>query len=248
MTDLPFVSCICPTYSRYPDYKHLVEEAVESFLRQDYPADRRELVLLNDCPVQKLVCDIPNVLVFNFDKRASTLGTKFNAGISLCYGEILFPWDDDDISLPWRLSRSVEMLGRGAYYKTTGHWYAERGKVWVADYKGSIRHNCSAFRKSAWKQVGGYPHVSGNQDAALDTLLRSHYTPIIDRVTQHEIFYVYRWGVSDRHLSGTSVGPCGTHQPYYDYCGTLPAVKGEFHIRPQWYDDYELIARGYACA
>ena len=34
---MPLVSCICPTYNRPPEYQHLVEEAIESFLRQDYP-------------------------------------------------------------------------------------------------------------------------------------------------------------------------------------------------------------------
>jgi glycosyltransferase involved in cell wall biosynthesis len=50
----PFVSCICLTYNRAPNHLHLVGEAVESYLRQSYPADRRQLLILNDTPGQEL--------------------------------------------------------------------------------------------------------------------------------------------------------------------------------------------------
>ena len=42
----PLVSCILPTYNRPPTHQHLVEEAIESFLRQTYP--HRELIVIND--------------------------------------------------------------------------------------------------------------------------------------------------------------------------------------------------------
>ena len=39
-------SAVLPTYNRPPDQQWLVEEAIESFLRQDYPD--KELLVLND--------------------------------------------------------------------------------------------------------------------------------------------------------------------------------------------------------
>ena len=50
---VPLVSCICPTYNRPPRHQHLLEEAIASFLRQDYP--NKELIVLNDCPGQELI-------------------------------------------------------------------------------------------------------------------------------------------------------------------------------------------------
>src|SRR5690349_243347 len=51
------VSCICATYNRPPHFQWLLEEAIESFLRQDYA--EKELIVLNDCPEQELLCDAP---------------------------------------------------------------------------------------------------------------------------------------------------------------------------------------------
>ena len=45
--NLPKVSCICPTFARV----YLLEEAIESFLRQDYKGEK-ELIIddgLEDC-------------------------------------------------------------------------------------------------------------------------------------------------------------------------------------------------------
>ena len=51
--DLPAVSCICLTYGRVA----LLEEAIESFLRQDYPGVK-ELVVLNDLDRFHLAMDV----------------------------------------------------------------------------------------------------------------------------------------------------------------------------------------------
>ncbi|MCL4258972.1 MAG: glycosyltransferase family 2 protein, partial [Anaerolineales bacterium] len=54
LTAPPPVSCICPTYGRV----ELLEEAIESFLRQDYPG-QKELIVLNDYAGQTLHFDHP---------------------------------------------------------------------------------------------------------------------------------------------------------------------------------------------
>ena len=43
-SELPLVSCLCPTYRR----PQLLENSIACFLDQNYPADRRELVVLDD--------------------------------------------------------------------------------------------------------------------------------------------------------------------------------------------------------
>jgi len=64
--DLPLISCICPTYNRLPKYQFLLEESIESFLRQDYP--NKESIVLNDTPGQELRCEANGVTIVNVPK------------------------------------------------------------------------------------------------------------------------------------------------------------------------------------
>ncbi|MEZ4657924.1 MAG: glycosyltransferase family A protein [Caldilineaceae bacterium] len=99
------MSCICPTYGRVG----LLEEALESFLRQDYPG-RKELIVLNDEDQQTLLFDHPEVRIINLPARCHSLGEKFKAAVALASHDLIFVWRDDDIYLPHRLSYSVAQL------------------------------------------------------------------------------------------------------------------------------------------
>src|SRR4051812_19569935 len=70
---LPFVSCLLPTFGRAPQQLHLLNESVFWFTQQDYPADRRELIILNDAPGQILTCNVPGVRVVKLSERVPTL-------------------------------------------------------------------------------------------------------------------------------------------------------------------------------
>ena len=93
------------------------------FLRQDYAY--KELLVLNDCPGQELICDAPDVFVINFPRRFRTLGEKLNAGIALAEGSIIVPWNDDDIMLPWRITKSLERLADTGYYNPQVYWFLD---------------------------------------------------------------------------------------------------------------------------
>src|SRR5437870_2425060 len=103
--ELPLVSCQCITYGRTT----LLDEAVESFVRQDYVGPK-ELVILNDYADLTLACDVAGVKVINIPYRFRTIGEKRNACVALGRGDIIFPWDDDDIHLPHRISYSLQQM------------------------------------------------------------------------------------------------------------------------------------------
>ncbi|HEY0602798.1 MAG TPA: hypothetical protein VGD58_07800 [Herpetosiphonaceae bacterium] len=73
MEHTPAVSCICLTYAR----PELLEEAVYSFLQQEYPG-LKELIVLNDYAEQTLMFDHPEVRVINLPWRFRTVGEKRN--------------------------------------------------------------------------------------------------------------------------------------------------------------------------
>ena len=72
----PAVSCFCLTYGR----PELLEEAIFSFLQQDY-AGPKEMIVLNDYADQVLTFDHPEVQVVNVPRRFRTLGEKMNAAV-----------------------------------------------------------------------------------------------------------------------------------------------------------------------
>jgi glycosyltransferase involved in cell wall biosynthesis len=232
-------SCLCPTFNRTPGKQWLLEEAIESFLRQDY--QDKELIILNDCPQQTLVCNIPNVLVINMPRRMSSLGEKRNLLVSVAAGDVFFPWDDDDISLPRRLSKSIELLGEQLeYYNPRRYWQMDSTGL-RSDHALGVGHNCGGYKRELFNRVGGYAHVSSGEDAHIDSLMsgQGKLVPFDAHLSRGEWFYIYRWGVSDTHISGiTQLLP---KEGGYHYIGDQAVVEGTFELKPQWRLPYDRL-------
>lgn len=228
------VSCIMGTYNRVVSRPHLLEEAVESFLRQTH--EDKELVILNDCVGQELVCDAPGVRVVNHPTRFASLGEKLNFGVSLATGEAICEWDDDDISLPHRLAQAAEELRTCHYFNPGGYWFLNSGRL-HADHSIGWCLNCSAFTKEAWSKIGGYPRSTGRDwetIQAFGALGAARHA----RQMPREWAYIYRWGVSDWHLSGRA----DMERSWADQVQSVTA-SGRFVIEPRWQRDYDALVR-----
>ncbi len=236
----PLVSCLCMTYNRSPDKQYLIEEAIESFLRQDYP--NKELIVLNDCPGQELVCDAPGVRIINLPERFAVARRQAQCrGPPLASGELLAIWDDDDISLPWRLTLSVELLGDADYFNPRRYWQTHRDGTFRPD-GADIGHLTSLYTRTAFETVGGYP----SQSYAADTVFHDTLLATMERVVEPsrgnvdltigQLYYIYRIGISPVHISIHAEG-------YYTYLGTLPIQSGRFVLNPHWRQDYEAEIR-----
>jgi hypothetical protein len=234
---LPYVSCICPTYGRYPDHGHLLAEAVASFLRQDYPMSRRQLVVVNDAPQQELFCaaPFPDLRILNLPFRIATLGAKYNYGVGQSWGDVILPWEDDDLALPHRIRQAVHHLGDCGYWNPHAVWYWQQGREPRRDH-GGVGHNASAYTRAAWLAAGGYPCISGAQDAAFDSALRATVKVAPPLAPDDRPAYIYRWGVSPCHVSGSP-----DHDAFYRQWGERPVASGRFEIVPRWRQDYEAL-------
>jgi len=232
------VSCILLTYNRPPEHLVLIEEAIQSFLLQDYP--EKELVVLNDCPGQYLECDAPGVVVINVPKRFRTLGEKRNAAIALTDGSALLPWDDDDIMLPWRISMSVRRLTDADYFNPARYWLMTPTKLHRAHPRGTA-HGCSIFTRNAFDRIGGYPHINIGEDASFEWALRRTRSVTVVSGPELEIsdwYYVLRWGVGGAHLSAQ-----GNAEGRYEEIGRRPIYPGRYLLRPHWEQDYTARTR-----
>ena len=238
MSEVPLVSCICLTYNRPPAHEWLVEEALKSFLVQDYP--RKELIILSDCPGQFLSFQSPDVLVVNVNRRFHSLGEKLNAAVGLARGDFIALWDDDDISLPWRIPLSIQAIGDADYYNPSQYWFIDSEGLHI-DHAMGLAHHCSILSRRAFDFVGGYPHSSGAQDLEMDRRLREH--PDVQIATREPLdpahwYYIYRWGVSAVHLSGRL-----PHDEWYEQIGEFPIRPGTYHLNPWWREDYVAKVR-----
>lgn len=224
----PLISCIMPTYGR-PDF---VNESIAMFLSQDYP--RKELLILNDCPEQIFECEIPGIEVFNFERRFNSLGEKRNMAIELSRGELIAIWDDDDVYLPWRLSFSLhEMCRLGLEFYRPESFWAYWGSEPLHENRsvpGWVSHGFVTFTKSLWKQVGGYPSRSLNEDSGFFDNIHQHLGQefITSSIGESDRLFVLRGKSKYKHLSIS-----GGMNP-------LDLTPGQYRLKPAPIADQEL--------
>src|SRR5581483_8477130 len=238
----PTVTFVCPTYGTAALKPHLLNEAVYWYLRQTYP--HRELLILNDAPGQTLVCkDIlaaQGVRIVNWPYRIRTLGEKYNLMVLLAAGSVIIPQEDDDVSLPWRAEQAVSMLSDYPYWTPGLWWYYEFGSGAMRADGNGYGHNCSAYRRAEF--YNRYEKTTGDQDARIHRWAEANLTVNPTRLTDpKDISYVYRWGVSGRHLSGYGAGKM---QAAYDAMTAGP--DGEYEVKGEAGVDWVNAAAG-AC-
>lgn len=193
--DKPWVTCLCPTFGRFS----LLQDVVTCFLQQDYPNKR--LLILNDAPVP-LRAEAEDVEIRNESVMYANLGVKRQAMLQMAGTELVAHWDDDDLYLPWYLSRSIEALLRTGSdcVRSQGAWYmtGSRGSLNVkgisnnGNFEGTM-----LFRREAALAAGGYAPLHSGQALVLHDAFRKakklHITPNVDG--KHTgVAYVYRWG------------------------------------------------------
>lgn len=234
----PPVSCMCLTYGR-PD---LLEEAIGSFLLQDYEGEK-ELIVLNDLPDQELVFDHPEVRIINVKKRFRGLGEKRNACAALCSHDLLFVWDDDDIYLPWRLSYCVQKLREGRrFFKPARSFVLSKGEI--SGPESNVFHGSACWQRSLFDEVEGYPHTQGTGE---DIAIEAKFLDALKGVPLSEVlpieanFYIYRWaGTNSYHLS--SYGDPSDYRMVADFVSQQRVsgdiATGRLLLKPQWKIDY----------
>jgi len=224
----------------------MLEEAIHSFLIQDY-LGKKELVVLNDLKEQTLIFDHPEVKVINLKERIKPLGKKRNKSVQECSHDFLFPWDDDDIYLPNRVSKSIEKLkSDGAqYFKPDKAYYWNNGDI--DDLATNIFHSQSCFTRALFDSVGGYSNMSTGEDLDIENRfsdIGAYHTVKLDT---RDYFYIYRWGGVDYyHLSGHGIDSddqslsgelkVGIVIKTGLLSGAIPS--GKINLIPHWKTDY----------
>lgn len=95
------------------DGRHgMAARAVQSFMRQTYPRDRRYLLMWDSGDphyAPPFVYDFHGIEIWH-RKRGGAIGFMRNAAIAESKGEIIIQWDSDDVSSDDRITEQVELL------------------------------------------------------------------------------------------------------------------------------------------
>lgn len=174
---LPLVACIMPTANR----REHVRRAIDLFLAQDYP--RKQLFVVEDGGEKNV--DVARgagvVYVYLGDEHRS-VGEKRNyacamlAKIPTLDDALIAHWDDDDWSLPQRLSTQVETMTKAkarlcgmdrlVFIDETAapprayiheHRPTRARPIWLAG--GTL-----IYERSLWEELGGFKHVLNGED------------------------------------------------------------------------------------
>ncbi len=102
----PLVTILIDTYN----YGHYIEEAVESVLAQDFPAEQREILVVDDGSTDDTAERLRRFgdAITYLPKANGGQASAFNFGLSRSSGNIVAFLDADDYWLPGKLRRIVE--------------------------------------------------------------------------------------------------------------------------------------------
>ncbi len=233
------IAAICCTFNR----PEALEEAIESFLRQDYPSELREMIVLDDAGQYRpdALDNIPGVKLITTKHRFRTLGEKRNASAALVSPdtEVYCPWDDDDIYLPWHMSAAAKGLANAQYTIPT-QVYVDKRTHFDKKKNGTLFHAAWSFRRDVFSEVGGYPFMQSGQDQGL---LKRFLAANVSRTDPIQWdprpSFVYRWYTAhNQHLSAMGNGG-------YERLG-FSTVSPVESLVPKWEKDWVALHTQFA--
>lgn len=237
------ISCICLTYGRV----EFLNEAIQSFIQQEYPQDMCELIIVNDYQMQDLIFPHPNIKIFNFLDQFPTIGAKVQFAIDRAKFDIIATFDDDDIALPNHLQNINKYLGDN---DNTLHW--ARGGYWNEPDLTSIEYIGNSgfvYRKSAVEKIGGIPNENAGYDTTLADKLHTLGNIVFATPPDNEVSWFYRWRFTTRncyHQSGMGYDKEESfpnilvrHAHHIEEMRKKGMIQtGEIILNPGWKEDY----------
>ena len=185
------ISFMVPTWKR----PHLLEEALESFLRQTN--ENCEMVIINDDPTIKYEFDHPRVKIHNVPKFTKFM-EKLKFGFDACRYTHMYRLDDDDLLLPNACDTALREIHANPdfdHYSAAQHWYVGVNQI-NHNGLGSAVNTGNIFAKKFidWLDWANAPEPPGEDQWMV-------YYPDIKHYEFEEVTMIYRWGVSPAHLT-----------------------------------------------
>lgn len=183
------ISVLTITYKRH----HLLEEAIESFLRQS--CEGSEMVVINDNAEVKYVYDHPNVRIINHDVRFPSIAAKLEWGYKQCKHDYIYRLDDDDLLANDALnivSEAIKLHPGHDIYRSGNHYFFVNNKF---EKLSDNINNGNVYTKPYLNRIK-FPNKSGDEDVDI-TFSNNANIYTIKKPTM-----IYRWGMNTLHISG----------------------------------------------
>jgi len=195
------IAAVCCTYLRPQQLGHMIR----CFELQDYPIDKRELVILDDAGQYDNQRGEGWRLV-STSRRFRTLGEKRNAAAALISDDVdaVAVWDDDDLYLSWALRASVAALDVAPWSRPSLVLHPQQDGSLAQHETGGLFHGGWAYTCRAFHQAGGYPRANNGEDQSLaKRMMRARLEEADPIQLGFKPFYVFMWnGGGSWHLSG----------------------------------------------
>ncbi len=138
------IAAVCVTYLR----PRRLGWMIHCFLRQDYPADACELVVLDDAGQYESQSGT-NWRLASTPLRFRTLGEKRNAAAAMVGDDVnaLAVWDDDDLYLPWALSAAAAALQKAPWSRPSLVLHPQDDGQLRQHATGGLFHGGWAYRR-----------------------------------------------------------------------------------------------------
>lgn len=239
-TIVPKISVCCCTFNR-PDW---LGELIHSYLIQTYPAEQRELIILDDGgQYGDLRGD--GWQIVSFPRRFASLGEKRNACVSLAHprSEIIVVADDDEIYLPHWLECHANAFERGAAWSfASSIFWSEENRIvrkWHYENESWIMHSAHAYLKTLFWEVQGYPHIAWTEDHYFFEKLRGRNIRHENALNGVEMPYM----ICRRNLGQEHVHTTMMNLEQYQTVFSMPLPKASLEIG--WKKDYLGEARAF---
>lgn len=142
------------------DRNALAQKAIDCFVRQTYPKDRRCLLIFDtnaeEMQVARLGEQIAHVLAPRMN--GAPIGLLRNAANERISSDIIVHWDDDDWSHPERLQEQVQFLRVNAPeaecvgYNEMLFWRTEEKEAWLYTNLYSILGTSLCYWRKTWER------------------------------------------------------------------------------------------------
>jgi glycosyltransferase involved in cell wall biosynthesis len=214
----PLISVIVNTYN----YGRFVEDAIDSVLAQDFPADRIEILVVDDGSTDDTADRVKKygARIRYLHKENGDQASAATYGFSQSSGELIALLDGDDVWLPRKLSRVVEEFARNPRSAMVFHKYI----FW--DYRDDSTWAPSYFAEVSGDVLGDRPKLLRYSAAPTSSLvfrrdaLRRLSTIPLDRPFNYDAYLI---------MAVLFLGPIG-------YVPELLA-KNRVHGRNRWAAD-----------